>query len=719
VISQTPLTILLVDDSTADRALYRHFLSSTGTYTFLEAAMGEEGLCLCQTTRPDCLILDFYLPDMDGFEFLDTLQGETASLPCPVIMLTGHGSEQLAVQAMHRGVQDYVVKEDLSADTLRRVIANAVDKFRLQQMLKTHRSLLQEQNLALRQQEEALQTLNATLAQQVAERTALLELLQAITAAANEATNPEAVFQLAIDQICAYTGWPVGHVYLAAPDGSGQWMCSTIWHLDTPERFTVFQQATQIHLLEETEGIIRRVITSGQPEWHEDVTTDPAFSRAASAKESGLHSVFACPILVSREVVGVMEFYAPKMQQPPIMLLDIGVQIGIQLGRVVERQRAAAQYQLQQEVLYQSEKLAAMGSLLSAVAHELNNPLAAVLMHADLLREELGHSPLLELVDEVTRAAERCKRLVSTFLTLARQHTPERTAVSLNSLVTDTLELLAYALRVDNITVHLDLAEKLPLLWADANQIQQVITNLITNAHQALRESSALRELTLTTRCDSMRTRVTLAVTDTGPGVPPVLQARIFEPFFTTKPVGIGTGLGLSLCRGIIERHGGTITVTSQPGQGATFCVELPVEAVCATAPVSPERDRVPTVPHKSILIIDDEPSIASGLKRLLSRDGYIVETVANGHLALTKLRERSYDLLLSDMRMPEIDGPRLYRTLERQYPHLLRRVIFLTGDTLNPETKMFLDQSAVPCLTKPCTVAEIRRAIQQVLETE
>jgi len=187
----------------------------------------------------------------------------------------------------------------------------------------------------------------------------------------------------------------------------------------------------------------------------------------------------------------------------------------------------------------------------------------------------------------------------------------------------------------------------------------------------------------------------------------------------TTKPMGIGTGLGLSLCRGIIERHDGTLTVMSQPGQGASSCVELPIEAVCATAPVSPDRDRVPAVPDKSILIIDDEPSIASGLKRLLSRDGYTVETAANGHLALTKLRERSYDLLLSDMRMPEIDGPSLYRILECQYPHLLRRVIFLTGDTLNPETRRFLDQSAAPCLAKPCTVNEIRRAIQQVLETE
>jgi len=717
--AQMPLAVLFVDDSTSDCALYRHFLSSPGTYTFLVAATGEEGLRLCQTAHPDCLILDFYLPDMDGFEFLDILQAETVSLPYPVVILTGQGTEQLAVQAMHRGVQDYVVKDDLSADILRRVIINAVDKFRLQQMLQMHRSLLQEQNLTLRQQEDALQILNATLAQQVAERTALLELLQAITAAANEATSPEAVFQLALDQICVYTDWPVGHVYLAAPDGSGQWMSSTIWHLDTPERFAAFQQATQaLHMPRGGTDIIGRVITSGQPEWHSDVTTDPVFHRSASAKESGLQSVFACPILVSREVVGVMEFYAPKMQQPHTMLLDIGVQIGIQIGRVIERQRSSAQYQLQQEALYQSEKLAAMGSLLSSVAHELNNPLAAVLMHTDLLREELRQSPLLELIDEVTRAAERCKRLVRAFLTLARQHPPERTAVSLNSLITDTVELLAYALRVDNITVHLNLAEELPLLWADAYQIQQVITNLITNAHQALRESSALRQLTLTTQCNVTRTRVSLAVTDTGPGILPALQARIFEPFFTTKPVGIGTGLGLSLCRGIIERHGGIITVTSQPGQGATFCIELPVEAVSITVPASQEQGCVPAVPDKSILIIDDEPSIASGLKRLLSRDGYNVETVANGHLALAKLRERSYDLLLSDMRMPEIDGPSLYRTLERQYPHLLRRVIFLTGDTLNPETKMFLDQSAAPCLTKPCTVAEIRRAIQQVLET-
>jgi signal transduction histidine kinase/DNA-binding response OmpR family regulator len=713
------LTILLVDDSPVDRVLYRRFLGGTATYTLLEAATGEEGLRLCRTAQPGCLILDFYLPDMDGFAFLDALQTESASLPYPVVMLTGQGSEQIAVQSMHRGVHDYVVKDDLSAYVLRRVITNAVDKFHLQQALQAHRSLLQEQNLALRHQEEALQSLNATLAQQVLERTALLELLQAITAAANEATSLEVVLQLALDQICAHTGWPVGHVYLAVPDNAGLWMSSTIWHVDVPARFAAFQQATQaLHRTKPGNDVIERVIATGQPEWHADVTADPAFRRAASAQESGLHSVFVCPILVSREVVGVMEFYAKTMLQPHPMLLDIAVQIGIQLGRVVERQQAAAQYQLQQEALYQSEKLAAMGSLLSGVAHELNNPLATVLMHTDLLREELSHSPAIELVDEVARAAERCTRLVRTFLALARQHTPERTAVALNSLVSDTVELLAYTLRVDNVNVHLDLAEHLPLLWADPHQLQQVITNLITNAHQAMRESPLPRQLTLTTQCNPARTCVTLAVMDTGPGVPLALQTRIFEPFFTTKPVGVGTGLGLSLCRGIIERHGGTLTVSSQPGQKTVFCVELPVETIVPQVPAAPEQAANGSArSDTSILIIDDEPSIASGLKRLLSRDGYSVETVANGHMALTKLQERSYDLLLSDMRMPEIDGPHLYRMLEQHHPHLLQRVIFLTGDTLNPETKRFLDQSAAPCLTKPCTVAEIRRAIEQVLQ--
>jgi CheY-like chemotaxis protein/anti-sigma regulatory factor (Ser/Thr protein kinase) len=287
-------------------------------------------------------------------------------------------------------------------------------------------------------------------------------------------------------------------------------------------------------------------------------------------------------------------------------------------------------------------------------------------------------------------------------------------AVALNTLVAETVELLAYAFQVDNVVVHLHLDDQVPPLWGEPHQVQQVLLNLLTNAQQALRAAPGVREVILTTQYDSAQDRITLTVADTGPGVSPELQARIFEPFFTTKPPGVGTGLGLPLCREIIEAHGGTLDVTSAPGHGATFRITLPVEAVPALPPALPPTTEKPAVRSLRVLIVDDEPSIATGLVRLLRRDGHTVDTATNGRLALAQLAERAYDLILSDVRMPDLDGPSLYRLLERQQPHLCQRFIFLTGDTLEPATQLFLAASGVPCLTKPLRSAEVRRAIQE-----
>jgi CheY-like chemotaxis protein len=263
--------------------------------------------------------------------------------------------------------------------------------------------------------------------------------------------------------------------------------------------------------------------------------------------------------------------------------------------------------------------------------------------------------------------------------------------------------------------VALCLDTDLPSIQADMDQIRQVLVNLITNAYQALHEVQALRQMTLTTRCDAARTRVTLEVMDIGPGIPPAIQTRIFEPFFTTKPPGVGTGLGLSLCQGIIEGHGGTIRVTSQPGQGTVFRVELPVGEVPITASPSSEEEICQPVRRQAILIVDDEPSVIRGLTRLLRRDGHTVDTAPNGRMALTRLQERAYDLILSDLRMPELDGSGLYRALE-QCPELQQRFVFLTGDTVSRETLAFFEQTGVRWLTKPFRAADVRRLIQQVL---
>src|SRR5215813_3595193 len=390
--------------------------------------------------------------------------------------------------------------------------------------------------------------------------------------------------------------------------------------------------------------------------------------------------------------------------------------------RVAERtaalQQEVAERQQMQAALFQREKLAAMGSLLASVAHELNNPLSIILLHTDLLQAEAGSGPLGEYAAEITQAATRCERLVRQFLTLARQHAPERAVVDLNALLSETMDLLAPSLRVDTITVNLHLGAELPRLWADAHQLRQVVVNLITNAQQALREVAAPRQLTLTTGVDAAQTHVTLEIADTGLGMSLDVQTRIFEPFFTTKPPGVGTGLGLPLCQGIIEDHGGTLRCTSQVGQGTTFQVELPVGVIPETPQASTDSGTVPSpVPSSTILLVDDEPSMTNTLTRLLRRDGHTVDAVTNGRLALMKLQERAYDVILSDLRMPELDGFGLYRALATRYPQLCRRFIFLTGDTLNPDTHALSVQHGVPQLFKPYTAAELRRVIHQVLQ--
>jgi CheY-like chemotaxis protein len=206
-------------------------------------------------------------------------------------------------------------------------------------------------------------------------------------------------------------------------------------------------------------------------------------------------------------------------------------------------------------------------------------------------------------------------------------------------------------------------------------------------------------------------------VADTGPGIRPELQGRIFEPFFTTKAPDAGTGLGLPICKGIIEGHGGTISVESQVGVGTVFSLKLPAGAVHMSVPASPVAEVPTPVEGKAILIIDDEPGIVSALAYLLRRDGYHVDTAGNGRLALEKLRGRAYDLILCDLRMPELDGPGLYRALEEYLPHLLRRMIFLTGDTLSSEAREFLEEAGVSRLNKPFRAAEVRRAVQRALQ--
>jgi signal transduction histidine kinase len=322
------------------------------------------------------------------------------------------------------------------------------------------------------------------------------------------------------------------------------------------------------------------------------------------------------------------------------------------------------------ERLLQSEKIATMGSLLAGVAHELNNPLAVVLGQTHLLRESVQEPRIAAGVEKIMTGAERCVRIVRNFLALARQETPERTQVGLNGVVEDSVELLAYELRNDNVEVVLRLADDLPILWADGHQLQQVLVNMITNAHHAVRQRPAdARMISITTWSDGVL-QVHVEIADTGP-------AKIFEPFFTTKPVGQGTGLGLSLCRGIVDEHGGTITVESEPGQGTTFEITLPVTVRPATSADAPSATATaPPVGRKTILVVDDERDLAEILVEALGREGHRVEIASNGADALRGALRRDRPTLPDAQQADHLRHRGRARPREAPVPGVERRAV-------------------------------------------
>jgi PAS domain S-box-containing protein len=383
---------------------------------------------------------------------------------------------------------------------------------------------------------------------------------------------------------------------------------------------------------------------------------------------------------------------------------------------LTEAKKAAAEIARQREALAHSEKLTALGSLLAGVAHELNNPLSVVVGQAAMLQELCGDASLSGRAEKIRRAAERCARIVKTFLAMARRRPPEVSAIDLNAVIEASIDLVAYSFRTTDVTVDLDLGVSLPRIMADADQINQVITNLMVNAQQALVDRPVPRHLAISTRVDQEREEVVLTVADNGPGVPAELRQRIFEPFFTTKPTGVGTGVGLSMCQGVVESHGGRIAHHDTPGGGATFVVTFPARRAAAVESPVPEAASPRKTRSGVILVVDDEPEMAQMLAEILQRVGHKVETAGDGQEALDRLSRRTYDLVLSDLRMPNLDGPGLYNAVAEKHPDQLARLMFITGDTLAPHVTAFLAQTPVNFIEKPLNPKAVQEAVERAL---
>ncbi|RUU13825.1 hybrid sensor histidine kinase/response regulator [Mesorhizobium sp. USDA-HM6] len=381
-----------------------------------------------------------------------------------------------------------------------------------------------------------------------------------------------------------------------------------------------------------------------------------------------------------------------------------------------EKLRAEEEINRQREKLHQNEKMAAMGSLLAGVSHELNNPLAVVVAQSTLLHEFATDPQTKVRAEKVRAAAERCGRIVKSFLSMVRLHPTSQAETDLNQVMRAALEVTAYGARSSGIIIDTDFANGPLLAMADADHVTQVAANFLINSQHALAGITGERRIKVRTfRSD--RGNPGFSVEDNGPGIPEAIRSRIFESYFTTKPVGVGTGIGLSISKSIVERHNGNIWFEEVVPHGARFVVQLPaIVGDAAKAGEGPARSSG----LRHALIIDDEPDVAASLSDILELMGVKSRVVASWTSAGDVLSgQMPPDIVFSDLRMPGTSGISIYRELLAERPALAQRFVLVTGDLIGAKAEI----EALPppqrphILEKPFSTLDVRGVLAAIAE--
>ncbi|MBI4872257.1 MAG: response regulator [Candidatus Riflebacteria bacterium] len=381
-------------------------------------------------------------------------------------------------------------------------------------------------------------------------------------------------------------------------------------------------------------------------------------------------------------------------------------------GHLQLLQDISEQKQLQAQLL-ESEKLSAVGQLISSVAHELNNPLAILVGYSEMtVEEEDVPASVKQTMEMIRQNSTRCQRVVKNLLQFVRRYKVETCSKSIRDPMAAVLELKRYQLTVDNIEAVLDCPWDLPETMMDEHKMQQVFLNLVNNAHDAISEQRRPGHIWLSARVEDGW--IVAQVADDGPGIPEVLRDKVMSPFFTTKAPGKGTGLGLAICKTIVEEMNGRFELDAQPGQRTTFTIRLPIVQV---AQPLKKPDAIPATRSARIMVVDDEPEILKQLEKLLIEAGHtcIVEsdaTAAMGRLA----RGERYDLVLCDLKMPGMDGLEFLDRSQAQHGGAIGKFLFLSGDTANPRTRTWIDERGVQMIEKPYTRDEILGHVNRAL---
>ncbi len=393
------------------------------------------------------------------------------------------------------------------------------------------------------------------------------------------------------------------------------------------------------------------------------------------------------------------------------------------LGEECLREAKVLQETLERQLIF-ADRMASVGTLAAGVAHQINNPLACITANVELLREAIAalgpevdagrRVELEEMAADAGAGAERIRTIVLALKTFAQAEEQRRAPVDLGPVLEVALEMVTNEIRHrGRLVAELGCT---PLVDADEARLGQVFMNLLMNATQALPDrSDDAQEIRVLTSTDDGG-RAVIEVRDTGAGIPAALVGRIFDPFFTTKPIGVGTGLGLSICHNLVRAMGGEITVSSEEGRGTTFRVVLPptatATAAAATADTRPRPIASTSAASVAVLIVDDEPSVGNVLRRVLSGHEVTVVTAARDALALLESGQE-FDVILSDLMMPQMSGMDFHDELTHRFPQLAARVVFISGGAFTPAASAFLERVRNPRIAKPFDPRRVRTLVQ------
>jgi len=675
------MKILIVDDNKENLYFLETLLKGNG-YQVISTVNGADALAKLHADGFGMIISDILMPVMDGFKFCQECKGDKNLKDIPFIFYTAtYVDEKDEEFALTLGA-DKFIRKPMEPDEFMSIIRDIVRNTKAGKLVRRKAVAREEKDILKLYSERLVNKLEKKmldLETEIARRKQVEEKLRQSEGRYRLIAENTKDVIVTTDMNLRFTYVSPSAEYLVLHTAE-EVMSMSLDELLTPVSFKVVTET----LLEEIDRAKR------QP-------TDPARSRVLE-----LEVVRQDSSTVWTEAR--INFLRDAEDQPTGLLAVI--------RDITERKK------VEQQALVNA-KLASVGELVSGVAHEINNPLTGIIGYAQLLadRQDIPQNVKDDL-QKIYEESQRTVRIVQNLLRFARQYKPEKSLVDINELLERTLELEAYKLRTSNIELSIKLVANLPLILADYNQLQQVMVNVMTNAQQAIAETKRKGKITLTT--EAVNGCVRISVADNGAGIEPENMIKIFDPFFTTKPEGSGSGLGLSVCHGIVTEHGGNIYAESTPHKGTTFIIELPIAtgelAVIKEEPAKKKGQRPRQKARGKILIVEDEPAIRAVLTRNLSAVGYKVQVVSNGKDALGKLTSNVYKLLLFDLKVPGMGGRELYEVVKKKHPNSTKRIVFITGDVMTADTHDFLVSTGRPYLIKPFNSKDIKDVVDKVL---